>query len=366
MVSTKTNTGIMYGYYNSNGKKVLDTKYESISRVLDYNDEDVYIIAMSNGKKGVLKNGKKIIDLNYQDVIYSSLSEIYIVNKNGKYGFFAKNGREILEPKYESYEIAGDYISVTENGNKVLYDINGNYIDQKNYTSIIEVENSSYFIAINPEGNYSIISKDVNIENNYKNISYLFDSLFSFTNEAGKSGIIDANKGEIVEAKYDIILPVADIKAIEARDENGVATIYSRNMEEICTMSGAIVENAGENFAVVYNQTERIYLNENGEKVENKVVYEDLKMYAVSKDGKWGFEDKEGNIILEPKYDMVTEINEYGFAGINQAGKWGVVDETGKVIVEPSYEIESYYFPKFIGKYLYEQTETIHCIALGD
>ena len=83
----------MYGYYNSNGKKVLDTKYESISRVLDYNDEDVYIIAMSNGKKGVLKNGKKIIDLNYQDVIYSSLSEIYIVNKNGKYGFFAKNGR---------------------------------------------------------------------------------------------------------------------------------------------------------------------------------------------------------------------------------------------------------------------------------
>ena len=65
IVSTKTNTGIMYGYYNSNGKKVLDTKYESISRVLDYNDEDVYIIAMSIGKKGVLKNGKKIIDLNY-------------------------------------------------------------------------------------------------------------------------------------------------------------------------------------------------------------------------------------------------------------------------------------------------------------
>ena len=67
----------MYGYYDYKGKKVLDTKYESISRVLDYNDEDVYLIAMSNGKKGVLKNGKKIIDLNYQDVIYSRLSEIF-------------------------------------------------------------------------------------------------------------------------------------------------------------------------------------------------------------------------------------------------------------------------------------------------
>ena len=367
IVSNKTSNGIMYGYYNAKGRKVLDTKYESISRVLEYNDDDVYLIAMSNGKKGVLKNGRKIIDLNYQDVIYSRLSEIFIVNKNGKYGFFEKNGREILEPKYESYQIAGDYISVTEEGNKLLYDINGNYIDQKNYSSIIEVENSSYFIAIDEQnGNYSIISKDVNIENNYKNISYLFDSLFAFTNEEGKSGIIDANKGEILEAKYDIILPIEGINAIEARDIDGTATIYSKNMQEICTMSGAIVENINENFAVVYNQTERIYLDKNGEKVENTVVYLSLPMYAISQNGKWGYADKNGNIILEAQYDMVTEINEYGFAGINKDGKWGVVDKEGKIIVEPTYQIESYYFPKFIGKYLYEQTETIHCIDLEE
>ena len=51
----------------------------------------------------------------------------------------------------------------------MLYDINGNYIDQKNYSSIVEVENSSYFIAIDgQDGTYSIISKDTNIKNNYK------------------------------------------------------------------------------------------------------------------------------------------------------------------------------------------------------
>ena len=367
IVSIKTNNGIMYGYYNSTGKKVLDTKYESITRVLEYEDEANYLIVMSNGKKGVLRNGKKLIDLDYQDVIYSRLSKIFIVNKNGKYGFFSKNGREILEPKYESYQIAGEYISVTEDGKNVLYDINGNYIDQKNYSSIVEVENSSYFIAIDgQDGTYSIISKDTNIKNNYKNISYLFNNLFTFTNQDGKSGIIDATKGEIVEAKYELILKVDGVNAIEARDTNGVATIYSSDMKEVCTMSGAIVENVNKEFAVVYNQTERIYLDKNGNVVENTQVYSDLPMYSINKDGKWGFCDKSGKIIIEPIYDMVTEIDEYGFAGINKDGKWGIVDTTGKIISEPKYQIDSYYFPKFIGKYMYEQTETIHCVDLNE
>ena len=40
-------------------------------------------------------------------------------------------------------------------------------------------------------------------------------------------------------------------------------------MKEVCTMSGAIVENVNKEFAVVYNQTERIYLDKNGNAVEN-------------------------------------------------------------------------------------------------
>ena len=366
IVSNKSKTGILYGYYNSNGRKILETKYESISRILEYNDNSTYLIVMLNGKKGVLKNGRKLIDLNYQDVMYSRNSKIFIVNKNGKYGFFAKNGKEILEPKYEAYEIAGEYISVKENDKNVLYDINGNYIDQKNYKSILEVGNSSYFIAISEKDNsYSILSKDINIENNYKKISYLFDNLFTFTNQEGKCGIIDATKGEVIDAKYDLILKVDGINAIEAREDDGTATIYSRDLQEICTMSGAIVENINKNFAVVYNQTERIYIDLYGNTVENTKVYPNDKLYAFKKDEKWGFINKEGKAIIEPEYDMVTELNEYGFAGIYKDGRWGVINEEGKVIVEPIYEINSYYLPKFIGQYMYEQTETIHCIDLS-
>ena len=47
---------------------------------------------------------------------------------------------------------------------------------------------------------------------------------------------------------------------------------------------------------------------------------------------------------------MVTEINEYGFAGIRENGKWGVINSNGEIIQEPIYDIDSL-TPEFIGKY---------------
>ena len=47
---------------------------------------------------------------------------------------------------------------------------------------------------------------------------------------------------------------------------------------------------------------------------------------------------------------MVTEFNEYGFAGVKKEGKWGVINENGEIVQEPTYELEIV-SPKFIGKY---------------
>ena len=47
---------------------------------------------------------------------------------------------------------------------------------------------------------------------------------------------------------------------------------------------------------------------------------------------------------------MVTELNDYGFAGTKKDGKWGVVNSDGTVIVDPTYEIK-WDEPEFIGRY---------------
>lgn len=76
------------------------------------------------------------------------------------------------------------------------------------------------------------------------------------------------------------------------------------------------------------------------------------KLLADEKDSKWGFIDRNGNVIVEPQYEQVTEFNEYGFAGIKRDGKWGIINQDANIIVEPKYEIsQTNQIPEFLGKY---------------
>ena len=84
--------------------------------------------------------------------------------------------------------------------------------------------------------------------------------------------------------------------------------------------------------------------------MDNKTVYLENNLFANKSEGKWGFVDLKDNVIVDYKYDEVTEINEFGFAGVKQNGKWGVIDSEGNIIIEPTYELNSLN-PLFIGKY---------------
>jgi hypothetical protein len=366
IVSQKTDTGVMYGYIDYSGKVILNTEYETISRALEYEDiNDLYLIVRNNGKKGVFKNGKQIIDFEYQSINYANKSNVFIVEKTGKYGFFTNSGKEILKPKYTKYGIAGNYISVQEGENTMLYDLNGNLINKDNYLSMIEVENSSYFIAVNESGFYSIISKDTQINEDYTYITYAFDNYFIFTNTENKTGVLDVWNGTVIEPQYDSIINVEGTKVLECRNaETGEVDIYNSQIDKVCTISDAIVEKIDENYIRAYSNSQMQYFDSTGKSVKNTEVFKDKKLYSYSQDEKWGFCDKEGKVVVEAEYDIVTEINDYGFAGIKKDGKWGIIDESGKIIVEPSYELETYYFPKFVGKYQLELIDTLHCVEI--
>ena len=106
---------------------------------------------MEKGKKGVIKNKKIIIKPKYQSIVFYELSNIFVVNRNGKYGFFNNNGDEILKTDYTSYSIAGNYISVKKDDSMMLYDVHGNIVNTNNYKSIVETSNPSFFIAQNEQ-----------------------------------------------------------------------------------------------------------------------------------------------------------------------------------------------------------------------
>lgn len=366
IVSEKTSSGIIYGYIDYNGKMIISPKYEDISRALEYDTNDIYLIFMDKGKKGVIKNNKIIIKPRYQSINYYNNSNVFVVNKNGKYGFYEENGKEILKPGYESYSIAGHYISVKKDDKAMLYDMHGNLVNTNTYKSMLDTGNPSFFIAQDEQGYYSIISKDIQIEDKYTNISYAFDNFFIFSNEEGKSGVLNVYTGIEVPAEYDYIILLENANALEARKGN-IVDIYTEDIEKILTMSDAVVEKVGQEYTAIYSSNELKYIDSKGNIVSNTEVFKDAKLYTYqAEDGKWGFTNKEGKVVVDCKYDRVTELNEYGFAGIYQEGKWGVIDSAGNVIVVPSYELETYYSPKFVGKYLLEQLETVYCTEIEE
>ncbi|MNT29774.1 KWG Leptospira [compost metagenome] len=69
--------------------------------------------------------------------------------------------------------------------------------------------------------------------------------------------------------------------------------------------------------------------------------------------GKYGYVDKNGNVVVDYIYDDATEENEYGFASVKKNGLWGSIDEKGKVVLEPKYNLDQYVIVNFIGKWHY-------------
>ena len=127
---------------------------------MKYDDSSSYLIVMNNGKMGIYKDDKELIEQNYQNIIYSENSNIFVVRRNSNYGIFSTNADEILGVKYSEYSLAGDYISVElSDGTKELYDVNGNKISNLDYISIESAGNTGAYIAIDSNGYYSLITR---------------------------------------------------------------------------------------------------------------------------------------------------------------------------------------------------------------
>ena len=152
----------------------------------------------------------------------------------------------------------------------------------------------------------------------------------------------------IIENKYDYIDEVENTGLLIATIGTDI-TIYSASGKEIVSVERAELSFVG-NYIEVEAAEEMYYLTVDGKKVDNKTVYLENQLYASKENGKWGFVDLKDNVIVDYQYDEITEINQYGYAGIKKNGKWGVINKNGEVILEPTYESDSIN-PVFIGRY---------------
>lgn len=352
IVKKKNEDSYKYGYINSKGKMLLPPEYTEISRINEIiDDKNVYLLVLKEGQAGVVKNNKVVLDFEYEDISYNLFNNMFIIQRNSKSGIADIKGKVIIQPEYDSIMFGGIYVNAIKDGEVTVLDINGKKLDNNNIYAKLPTTNPNYYITIDKNEIYRIVDKDNNIkiENNYTYIEHIKDDYFIIYKN-GKNGIIDLSGKSIADLKYNSIFKISGTEIVQANiNSTNNITLLNKEMKIVCNMNNANIEKK-ENYVVIYSKDDMKYFDYSGNEISYKNLYPNNKLYAKKINGKWGFIDKADKLIIQHEYEMVTEFNNYGFAGIKKDGKWGVVNSEGTIIQEPIYELK-WENPSFIGKY---------------
>jgi len=357
IVSQKKEDGYKYGYIDYKGKKIVDTIYTEIERVNEIQeDKNIYLVAIKDGQAGLLKNKQEILNYEYEDITYNLYNDVFVIQRNGKQGIVNRQGECKIPVDYDNILFGGIYVNAEKDEEITILDINGNIVEDQNILLKIPTTDGKHYIVSDKNEIYKIIDNDGNvvIDKGYSYIEEINKDYYIVAN-GSLNGIIDLKGNSLVSLKYNSIFKLDGTDLLQANiSETNAVALINKDMRVIAGMENAGVE-VTDKHIIIYSYTDTRYFDYQGNELTNKQVYPNNELYAKKVDNKWGFVDKNDNIKVEAIYEIVTEFNEYGFAGVRKNGKWGVIDIQGNMVQEPIYKLE-WPNPEFIGKF-YKQTE---------
>lgn len=259
-----------------------------------------------------------MLECKYDEIKPINSTEIFIVKKDNKYIAINKNGETVLEDKFDDVE-----------------DIDGQ--------NIIAKKNKKYGI--------------IDIEGNTK-VDFVYDEL-KFANSELCIGLKDDKYGVIgINGEEKIAFDSIDISYVSAGnfiiadylvDNKLTSKVLNSDFEE--KISGIVTEvNSTKGYIRVHTENDGYkYYNFKFEEIQASSVLTSNTLFLSQKDGKYGFVDADGNVVVDYIYDDATEQNSCGYAGVKKDGLWGSIDSKGKVVVEPEYNLDNNIKIDFIG-----------------
>lgn len=341
-----------YGLINYSGKLILDCKYDKIESLKGVENS---LIITSGDKIGLVDNlGNIIIPTEYDSIIAieNNYKYGYIVEKDNKFGIIDNNKKVILEVNYE--EIKPIYNTnryvVKEDGKLKLIDKDANVLLDTGYDDIAGINGDNVIIIKNNKYGVITLDGDTKIESKYDSLKYAFAEYYIAKNK-DKYGIVNLAGDEVLYFDYVNITFRKDLEIIEAEKEFEFETqIYDSELN--LKITGIISEvNSTKGYLKIRENGEYKYYNLKFEEKTNKDLLTNNNIFLSKKEGKYGYVDKSGNVVVDYIYDDATELNSYGYAAVKKDGVWGSIDQNGKVIAEPKYELKNNLNIDFIDKY---------------
>ena len=335
-----------YGLINFEGNKILELNFEKIYTLKGTENS---IVTEKDGKKGIVSHlGQVLVENKYEEI--KSLGKdtrSYIVKLEGKYGV-----EGLLDCKYEEIKSLNNkkIFCVKENGKYKVINAEGKTIFSEKFDNIETIKDNKIVYKYKDRYCAYDIENSKKLSKTYKTLKYTSNDLFiSRTND--NYGIIDINGETKIKEEYSNINYYEDINIYELEGKNLQANnILNGELKEIS--KGIIIEvNTEKSHMKVWTEEGYGYYDLNGEKIETKDILTNNNLFLSKQNNKYGFVDKDGNVVVDYIYDDAREQNEYGYIAVKKDGLWGSLDKNGNIICETKYNLDSNLIIDFIGKY---------------
>lgn len=311
-----TTKGDKKGLVNCTGSVIIDNLYAEITTLTD-NYEDGYIVKNSDGKLGVINtNRKETLPIEYDNIVHAYGNNTYVVGTSKNYQVINTQNDQTTNITYEGVTaINNGYITV-KNGDKY---------------GIITVTGEE---LISPQ---------------YDSLTYAFQNYYIALKD-GKYGIIDTNNETKVEFKYNYLTYINTANIIQGETDAVESDLLDTSFA--VRLSGIISEiNVDKGYLKLRTDSDYEYYNFRFVKESNKTALPENTLFLSKKDGKYGYVDKNGVVVINYIYDDGLEQNSSGFVAVKKDGKWGVINSRGETVIEPTYTLENNALIDFIGQW---------------
>ncbi len=317
-VSQETNSGMKIGFVDKTGKLAIEMKYYSmlLDRTRFYNG--VAVVAKGGENKyGIIdRAGRELTDFVYSFINpFENSMGITTVNKSDKWALLDKTGKELTPFKYDKmtspYYFANGLIRVEAIGKNGFIDYSGKEVVSPQFEEAGDY--SEDLCAVMVGGKWGFIDKKGNVI-----IKYQFDIANQFSEGVALIGFMNQEGGiqwKCIDKTGKLLFAVKGAPFENGRFSNGLL----------------LVEGA---------ESKYFFLKKSG-LLLSEVKYDNAQEFSeslagVCLDGKCGYIDPTGKLVIPLKYTAVTPFFN-GFAEVSGLSKNGeevtfVIDKTGKVV----------------------------------
>ena len=348
---------------NSKNEEIF-TQYDQIEplQVVSGNTQVSYIDnalkVQKDGKYGLIDlDGKELVAPQYADIRAlkaGDTSSFIIQNDEGKYGIINSSNQVVLEPNYDGIKdvYTSNYYVVQQDGIEKLIRKDGTDVLTTGFdeiTGILKNEENGVIFKQNDKYGIMNLTGEVTLNPTYDDLKEAKTGLF-IASQDGKYGVIDSAGAEKLGFTYQSLSYYEKADLYVGEDENFNNSIMNGNFE--VKQTGILIDVDEEKgyLQIRQNDENKYYDFSFNEKKESE-IFTTRTLFLSKKDDKYGFVDKDGNVVVDYIYDDATSQNNFGFAAIKKDGKWGSIDDKGTVIQEPTYNLNDYLLIDFIGRW---------------